>query len=64
MIVTRVMRDITRGRTERGLLKLLSVGDPPGEEEGGGGAIPVVTGESAIVVVELVSSMVDSCLWS
>ena len=65
MIVTRVIRDMTRGRTERGLLKLLSIGGTSGVAEGGG-AIPVVTGKSisAVAVVELVSSMVYSSLWS
>lgn len=70
MIVTRVAREMTRGRTETGLLKLvLSVGGPPGEAEGRGGgggggkvmvSIPaVVTGESvAAKVVALLSSIV------
>lgn len=73
MIVTRVAREMTRGRTETGLLKLvLSVGGPPGEAEGdrGGGegerggkvmvsSPTVVTGESvAAKVVALVSSIV------
>ena len=71
MIVTRVAREITRGRTETGLLKLvLSVGGPPGEAEGErgeggrGGKVmmsspTVVTGESvAAKVVALVSSIV------
>ena len=74
MIVTRVAREMTRGRTETGLLKLvLSVGGPPGEAEGErggeggkGGKVmvsspTVVTGESvaAKVVALVVSSIVN-----